>query len=119
MLFDLDAFSSMRNSLSDSVFGIAGPARRFLQRFMIKIKTGDEEPDSPSPEVVFDVREAPLKMSLFSLEQCPVVDDVLVLIQVIPYQEIRMVVNLGTDQIVITCCLQVCDGPEIFLVNII
>ena len=37
---------------------------------------------------------------LLCLEQCPVVDDVLVLIQVVRYQQIRIVVNLGADQAV-------------------
>ena len=46
-------------------------------------------------------------------------DNVLVLIQVVRHQQIRIIVDLGADQAVSACCLQVGNGPEIFLVEIV
>ena len=46
-------------------------------------------------------------------------NNILILIQIIVYQKIRIVVNLGADQAVRAGGLQVCNGPEIFFVDII
>ena len=58
------------------------------------------EPGSPPPEV-----NVGACFLLLRLEHCPEMSDVLILIQVIPYQVIREVMKLGTDQVVIACGL--------------
>lgn len=46
-------------------------------------------------------------------------NQVLILIQIIPYQEIRVIFDLGADQVVVADCFQVSYGPQILLVNFV